>query len=134
MSDLKQIAFNRGMAMLQASGAIFAVWHNGAPTTSASTKFALVGPDQIVRGDLAIAHKPRAKLTKPRQSWLHTGYSEALKQLKPGELWEYQCCGKEEGIGLQKAVTGAAAKLFGPDKYLSTVDYVTLKFELLRVE
>ena len=135
MSDVKGIAFQRGMAMLRASGAIFAVWHNNTQHTSPLTKFALQCPDGAIVGDLEVVSlKQRRKPNGPRHTWTQTGYLEAVKSLQPGDVWKYQCCDKAEALGLQKAVTGRAAQFHGAGTCLSTVDYHTLVLEILRVE
>ena len=134
MSNVKQIAFDRGIALLRASGATFAAIFEDTPYTSSDTTF-LLSRGGVTAGDyVAPAPVPgkRRKMTQPRRSWVHTGYLEAVQLLEPGQHWVYQCANKEESVALQKAVSGRAGQVFGSANFITTVGH-DLKFELLRV-
>lgn len=134
MSDVKDIAFNRGMAMLKASGAVYVVAYGLYIYRSENVRYALETSEGIV-GNLEVVKATKRRAPNgPRRDWKYTGYLEGVKNLKPGDNWTYTATSREEVHGLQKAASGRAAQYHGPGSCLSSVDYTTLKFEILRVE
>lgn len=132
MSDIKQQAFIRGLNMLTASGAIYAVYHNNLLHCSSGASFAMETPDGLVGTLEVVVQKKKRTKGSDRVSWAYTGYLDGIKVLGIGEVWSYQGCDKKEAQGLQRAVTGNAGKLWGPGNFISTVD-AKHKFEILRV-
>lgn len=135
--NAKTIAFQRGIAMLRASGAYYAVVYEGVEYTSPDLQWAMKIED-VQLGNLQLhtpseAGKRRAPDKQPRRSWLHTGYLDAIKGLQPGANWTYPAGDKEEAVALQKAVAGRAGQLWGPGNFITTVDD-NFKLEVLRVE
>lgn len=134
MSDAKEMAFQRGMAMLAASGAIYAVWKDSVIHTSPEAQYALDTPEGRHGTLETVVHKQKLSRAKgvDRRSWAYTGYITALSALQVGEVWNCQCTDKKEAQGLQRAATGNAGKLWGPGNFISTVSDKHC-FEILRV-
>jgi hypothetical protein len=133
MSDIKSLAFQRGMAMLTASGAIYAVYHNTTLHCSPMASFAMETPEGLV-GTLEVVVRKKKQRAKgaDRVNWGYTGYIDGLTTLEVGEVWSYQAKSKPEAQGLQRAATGKAGHLWGPGNFISSVNAQHV-LEILRV-
>lgn len=133
MLDIREQAFQRGMSMLRASGAIYAVYANKTLHCSPMASFAMDTPEGLVGTLEVVVHKKCTKARgTQRVNWGYTSYIDGLTSLQVGEVWSYQAQDKKEAQGLQRAVTGKAGSLWGPGNFISTVN-AKHQLEILRV-
>jgi len=131
----KTIAFERGLALLRASGAQYAILYEGQPHITPNLQWAMK-VDDLIFGNLSLVEAEkwgRGPAKAPRREWANsTGYLAALKLMQPGENWYYTCIDKDTATALQKVVSSTSGQLWGLSNFITTVD-ADFKLEVLRV-
>lgn len=133
--DVKETTFRKAALLLSAIGAQYAIVYDGKVHTSADCKFAMLGADGTLHGDLEavkVKQYTRGPAKGPRVSWTETGYLQALKGMAVGSVWAHQCKDKKEAQGLQKVLAGQAGAMWGRGNMITTVSQEHL-VEILRV-
>jgi hypothetical protein len=132
--DVRESAFRRAALLLSTIGAEYAIVYKGKEHTSGGCKFAMQTADGVMHiNGLELNQKPVKKAGFHKvNDFKDTGYLDVLPLLANGESWEYKSPTKAHAIALQRAVCGAASRLWGHKSYISTVKDGTT-FEILRL-
>jgi hypothetical protein len=121
MNEIKNMAFTRGLAVINASGAKYIIIDADGNTHTNDPTMVLAAP----------VEKNHKRTRKYPHKHLCNIYADALNALNPGDCWEYEAESHEFAEDLRSGATAHCTTKFGAGHCMSTI--VGNQVQILRV-